>query len=133
MAEISAGLLWEIFTHARSWLANLNRAGEQRKRQSIQALRGIITASRQTAVYLRQLEETGLRDHPTEQNLSVRWTELGFQLEDLGITRLAKRCQITGKHWSDPSHYDREFLEKADVSLDRMERLATEILHQIKR
>jgi hypothetical protein len=105
MAEISAGLLWEIFTHARSWLANLNRAGEQRKRQSIQALRGIITASRQTAVYLRQL----------------------------GITRLAKRCQITGKHWSDPSHYDREFLEKADVSLERMERLATEILHQIKR
>ena len=133
MAEISAGLLWEIFTHVRSWLANLSRAGEQRKRQSIDALRGIITASRQTAVYLRQLDETGRRDHSIEQNLSVRWTELGFRLEDLGITRLAKRCQITGKHWSDPDHYDRDFLEKADVSLDRMERLATEILHQISR
>jgi hypothetical protein len=133
MAEISAGLLWEIFTHVRSWLANLNRAGEQRKRQSIDALRGIITASRQTAVYLRQLDETGRRDHNTEQSLAVRWTELGFRLEDLGISKLAKRCQITGKHWSDPDHYDRDFLEKADVSLDRMERLATEILHQINR
>ena len=133
MAEISAGLLWEIFTHVRSWLANLSRAGEQRKHQSIEALRGIITASRRTAVYLRQLDETGCRDHDREQDLAVRWTELGFLLEDLGIAKLAKRCQITGKHWSDPDHYDRDFLEKADISLDRMERLATEILHQISR
>lgn len=133
MAELSAGLLWQIFIHVRAWLANLSRAGEQRKRQSIDALRGIITAARQTAVYLRKLDETGHRDHAAEENLSVRWTELGFRLEDLGITKLAKRCQITGKHWSDPSHYDREFLEKADVSLERMERLATEILHQINR
>jgi hypothetical protein len=133
MAEINAGLLWQIFIHVRSWLANLSRAGEQRQRQSVDALRGIITAARQTAVYLRQLEETGRRDHATEQQLSVRWTELGFLLEDLGIGKLAKRCQITGKHWSDPNHYDRDFLEKADVSLDRMERLATEILHRIRR
>jgi len=133
MAEVSAGLLWQIFIHARAWLANLSRAGEQRKRQSVNALRGIITASRETAVYLRQLEETGRRDHTTELNLSLRWTELGFLLEDLGMSKLAKRCQITGKHWSDPNHYDREFLEKADISLDRMERLATEILHQINR
>ncbi len=133
MADISAGLLWELFKHARSWLANLSRASARRKLQSKEALRGIIIASRQTAVYLRQLEETGRRDHDAEQQLSVRWTGLGFQLEDLGITRLAKRCQITGKHWSDPKHYDREFLDKADISLDRMERLATEILHQINR
>lgn len=133
MAEIGAGLLWELFKHARSWLANLSRASERRKRQSIEALRGIITASRQTAVYLRQLEETGRRDHRTEERLSVRWTELGFQLEDLGITKLAKRCQVTGKHWSNPGHYDPDFLEKADVSLDRMERLATGILHEISR
>jgi hypothetical protein len=133
VAEISTGLLWELFKHARSWLANLSRAGERRKRQSMEALRGIIIAARQTAVYLRRLEESGRRDHETEQGLSVRWTQLGFQLEDLGINRLAKRCQIAGKHWSDPGHYDRDFLEKADISLDRMERLATEILHQIKR
>jgi len=133
MAELSAGLLWQIFIHVRAWLANLSRAGEQRKRQSVEALRGIITAARQTAVYLRRLDETGRRDHAAEESLSVRWTELGFRLEDLGITKLAKRCQITGKHWSDPNHYDREFLEKADVSLERMERLATEILHQINR
>jgi hypothetical protein len=133
VAEISAGLLWELIKHARSWLANLSRAGERRKRQSMAALRGIIIASRQTAVYLRQLEESGRRDHEAERRLSTRWTELGFELEDLGITKLAKRCQIAGKHWSDPNHYDRDFLERADISLDRMERLATEILHQIDR
>mgnify|MGYP000043008109 FL=1 len=133
MAEISAGLLWDLFKHARSWLVNLNRAGERRKRESKEALRGIILASRQTAVYLRQLEDSGRRDHEAERRLSTRWTELGFELEDLGIGKLAKRCQIAGKHWSDPDHYDRDFLEKADISLDRMERLATEILHQINR
>ena len=47
MAEIGAGLLWELLKHARSWLANLNRASEERQRQSVEALRGIITASPQ--------------------------------------------------------------------------------------
>lgn len=133
MENISAGLLWEIFKHARSWLANLRRAGEDRKRQSVQALRRIVTAARETAVYMRQLEETGRRNHATETRLSVVWTELGFELEDLGIENLAGRCQIRGKQWSNPDEYDREFLRKADVSLDRMEQSALEILREIKR
>ncbi len=133
MERVSAGLLWEIFKHARSWLANLRRAGKNRKRQSVNALRRIVTAARQTAVYMRQLEETGTRDHGIERQLSTQWTELGFELEDLGIRKLAKKCQITGKHWSNPHHYERDFLIKADISLDRMERLALEILHDINR
>ena len=96
MAEISAGLLWDLFKHARSWLVNLNRAGERRKRESKEALRGIILASRQTAVYLRQLEDSGRRDHEAERRLSTRWTELGFELEDLGIGKLAKRFTEDG-------------------------------------
>lgn len=131
METVSASLLWEIFKHARQWLRNLRRASQKRKRQSVQALRRIITASRETAVYVRQLKETGDRDHHTERQLSLKWTELAFELEDLGIKELANKCQIKGKHWSNPNHYDREFLKKADVSLDRMEQLAQEILDEI--
>jgi len=111
----------------------LRRAKGERKRQSIYALRNVILSSRETAVYIRQLNETGRRDHSVERRLSVLWTDLGFALSDLGLNKLAKRCNIKGKHWSDPTHYDQEFLDKADVKLDRMERLASELLFEIDR
>ena len=133
MEPITSGLLWEILKHASSWLANLGRASKGRKEQSIRALRDVITASRETAVYIRQLKEAGNRSHDTETHLSVLWTELGFALQDIGINKLAKRCQIKGKHWAKPDHYNQDFLEKADISLDRMEKLANEILVQIHR
>jgi CxxC motif-containing protein (DUF1111 family) len=133
MDAITSGQLWEILKHAGSWLANLGRASRERKEQSVRAVRNVITASRETAVYVRQLKETGKRDHATEAHLSVLWTELSFSLEDIGISKLAKRCHINGKHWADPGHYDQEFLQKADVSLERMEALANQILAQIRR
>jgi hypothetical protein len=133
MADVNARLLWDIFRHVRSWLANLSRAGQKRRGESVAALRGVIKASRMTAVYLRQLGDTGRQNHTREAELAVLWTDLGFALEDLGIGKLAKRCRISGKHWSQPNHYDRDFLEKADISLDRMETLANEILHQVGR
>jgi len=133
MTNISASLLWDIFKHARSWLANLNRASKDRKQQSINALRNIISASRETAVYIRQMNDSGLRDHAIEKRLSLLWTELSFSLDDLGIYALAKRCNIKGKQWANPDHYDADFINKADVSLDRMERLAQEILLELNR
>lgn len=132
MANISSALLWEIFKHAGSWLTNLNRANDVRKQQSIRALRNIILAARETAVYVRQLDDTSARDHANEKHLSALWTDLSFSLEDLGLNKLAKRCNIKGKQWANPDHYDADFIKKADVSLDRMERLAQEILLKIK-
>lgn len=131
MNGVTTGLLWDIFKHVRSWLANLDRANKSRKQQSITALRGVVVAARETAVYLRQIKESGKHHHHTEAHLSVLWTELGFALEDLGIHKLAKRCQIKGKHWSNPKQYDDEFIAKADVSLERMERMALEILQEV--
>jgi len=133
MPGVSPSLLWDIFKHVRAWLANLNRAGEARKTQSVKALREVITAARETAVYMRQVQDLGTRDHGAERRLTVLWTELGFALRDLGLNKLAKRCQITGKDWAKPGHYDKDFLDKADVSLERMEHLALQILHQIDR
>lgn len=128
MDILGSELIWEILKHTKSWLSNLGRASKLRKEQSTKALRGVIKASRETAVYIRQLQETGIQNHDIETRLALSWTELGFELQDIGITKLAKRCQIKGKHWANPSQYDADFLQKADVSLDRMETMANEIL-----
>ncbi len=124
--------LWELIKHTCSWITNLSRAREQRKRESVLALRKVISAARQTSVYMRQLRDTGKVSHKTEGRLTTLWTELGFALEDLGLGKLAKRCQITGKHWADPAKLDPEYLEKADIGLERIEQLAGEMLKDLK-
>lgn len=133
MEALTTKILGDLFNHGYKWLSNLRRARTERKQESIFALRQVITASRETAVYIRQLNDNGNRNHDTERHLSLLWTELGFTLEDLGIPKLSKRCQIKGKHWSDPEHYEQSFLDKADVSLDKMERIAREVLAEINR
>jgi hypothetical protein len=133
MDIITSEILWEILKHAKSWLANLVRASDKRKEQSVRAVRDVIIASRETAVYMRSIKETGNRNHETEARLSTLWTELGFALQDIGILKLAKRCEIRGKLWANPTQYDQDFLEKADVSLESMEKLANQILVQINR
>lgn len=111
----------------------MKRASQARKTESREAVRQIITAARETAVYVRRSNEAGEHNPDTEARLSRLWTELGFTLEDLKIDKLAKRCMIKGKYWSNPDHYDQDFMDKADISLERMERLAREILADIGR
>lgn len=132
MEILSTKLLWEILKHAKAWLTNLDRASQARKAQSVKAVRKVIIASRETAVYIRSMKTAGQPNHEIEARLSVLWTELGFELQDIGIHKLAKRCQIRGKHWADPNHYDADFLQKADIGLESMEKLAHEILAHIK-
>lgn len=133
MGSLTSSLLWELFKHLRQWLVNLNRASTQRKRESIAALRAVTLAARATRVYLRRIADTGHTDHAEEARLSQMWTELGFQLKDLRLGALAKRCEVTGRYWSDPAQFDREFLDKADVGLERMEQLARQLVAEIER
>ena len=132
MAVISDISLWALFKHLGSWLGNLSRARQQRKRESIEALRAVVVAARHTQVYLRQLDDTGQQNHATEANLAGLWTELGFRLNDLGLTRLAKRCDIRGRYWADPRDLDADFLQRADIGLERMEQLARQLLADIE-
>jgi hypothetical protein len=60
------------------------------------------------------------------------WTELGFRLRDLELTRLAKRCDINGRYWADPEQFDADFLRRADIGLARMEQLARQLLAGIE-
>ena len=84
--------LWELFKNGVTWLSNLKRASKVRKEESRQAVRSIITAARETSVYMREMSDTEKRNHGKEARLSTHWTTLGFQLQDLGIDKLAKRC-----------------------------------------
>ena len=132
MAVITDISLWELFKHLRQWLANLRRAGESRRRESVTALRAVIVAARHTQTYLRRLSASGKPDHAQEARLSEMWTELGFRLKDLGLNRLAKRCDIKGRYWADPAQFEPDFLAKADVGLERMEQLARQMVAEIE-
>jgi hypothetical protein len=132
MAVISDISLWALFRHLGSWLGNLSRARQQRKGESIEALRAVVVAARHTQAYLRQLEDTGQQNHATEADLAGLWTELGFRLNDLGLTQLAKRCDIRGRYWADPTILDADFLQRADIGLERMEQLARQLLAEIE-
>jgi len=133
MPVITAGTLWEIFRHSYQWLANLRRAKTARKKESVQALREVILASRRTTVYIGQLRDTGQRDHEKEAVLSELWTRLAFTLEDLGLEKLAEKCKIKGKQWADPAYSDAAFLARADNKLETIENLAEGILADMRR
>jgi hypothetical protein len=132
MATLTDISLWQLFRHLGRWLNNLQRAGSERQLQSIASLRAVVIAARHTQTYVRQLRDTARQDHREEAKLSVMWTELGFRLNDLKLTKLAKRCDIKGRYWADPARYDSNFLEKADVGLERMEQLARQMISKIE-
>ena len=131
--EVSPSTWLALFTHLKKWATNLRRANIERKAESTDALQDVIRAVRKTAVYLRQIKRRGESTEEKEEELSLMWTNLGFKLEELKLGGLARKCQISGKHWSDPEHYSPEFLEKADVSLESIEKLALTLLEEIKR
>ena len=133
MALLTASQLWELVRHLGRWLVNLRRAGESRRRESIAALRSVTVAARATRTYLRRLRDSGQPDHEHEAGLSRQWTELGFLLRDLGLGALAKRCDISGRYWADPAQFDRDFLDKADIGLERMEQLARQMVADLER
>ena len=132
MAILTDISLWALFRHLGRWLTNLKRASNERQLQSIASLRAVVIAARHTQTYVRQLRDTARQDHREEAKLSTMWTELSFRLKDLKLTKLAKRCDIKGRYWADPSRFDDDFLEKADVGLERMEQLARQLIKKIE-
>jgi hypothetical protein len=132
MVLVSETSLWQLFKHLSQWLGNLSRAKQQRQRESIEALRAVVVAARHTQAYLRQLDDTGQQDHATEAKLASLWTELGFRLGDLGLSKLAKRCDIRGRYWANPDTLDKDFLKRADIGLERMEQMALQLLAEIE-
>lgn len=124
-------VLWEFTKHLFSWVRNLKNANRERKIQSIKALRKVILAIRNTSNYLAQVTDFAYKDFSKEYELSLLWTELGFELKDLGITELASKCYMKGKYWSDVRKYEIEYQDKTDLKLNTIEELAEKILTEI--
>lgn len=127
IVTLTPALLWEIIKHTVKWLINLKRAGNTRKKESSAAVKQVIMASRETAVYMRQITKSG-NNYETEKQLSLLWTDLGFKLKDIGLIKLAELCDLKGVYWSDPDKFDKKFLEKTDLSLEKIEETAKDIL-----
>lgn len=123
----------DLLTHVKQWVSNLLRARTKRKAESKKALRSVLLAVRETEIYVRKLKEGGKKSIKAEEKLSMRWTNLSFLLEDLKLEKLAKRCEIKGRYWANPSRYDSDFLNKAGTRLPEVERVAVLALAEIDR
>lgn len=131
LAELSAKELLSIINHVKQWVGNLRRAKQQRKEESKKALRAVISAVRETTVYLRSLKEGGKKSIAKEERLSLKWTQLAFALEDLGLNKLAARCTIKGRYWANPAEFDPDLLERAGMRLSDIETLAQKSLQEL--
>ena len=118
-------------THVATWLRNLSRAKTDRQQESLQAVNKVILVLRMTQAYSRGLQ-AGEKNHTTEGKIAVQWTELGQELERLGLEALAKKCDIAGRYWADPSQLDAEFLRQAKTDLASVEKLARDLRVKIK-
>jgi hypothetical protein len=113
------------------WLHSLAKASTERKRDCLTAIDGVIAAVRRTRAYCRGRDQ-GHSDFDTEGQLAEMWTRLGFDLNDLGVTKLAKRCDVKGRFWADPKQFSEQWWTQADISLDAVERLARKLHVEIK-
>ena len=131
MIEVSSRALWELTKHIATWVANLSRAHELRQKQSINALRKVILASRETTFYLSQYRKTQQPNPYTEKQLSLLWTELGFELSDLNLDKLAERCQQIGRSWANPKELDFVLLSRVQAGLYKLEKTAEHLLKRL--
>ncbi len=120
-----------IGTHLATWLRNLARAKQDRQQESLRAVNGVVAALRMTQAYTRGLQ-AGERNHSTEGEMAAKWTELAYELERLGLDALAKKCDVSGRYWADPSQFDQAFLAQAGTDLAVLEKQARELQARIK-
>ncbi|MDH3547428.1 MAG: hypothetical protein OEN22_10025 [Gammaproteobacteria bacterium] len=130
-SPVTESAIKALLANLGRYLANLARAGLQRKEESRKALQGVIRATRQTQVYLRALQVKGKRNFTKEERISDTWTKLSFELGKLGVKALAKRCDIAGGYWSDPDKFSDEFLKKAKARLQDLEMEARTLLAKL--
>ena len=128
---VTESVLRSLLANLGRYLANLARAGPKRREESRAALQGVIRATRQTRVYVRELAARGLRNFEKEERLSDSWTTLSFELRKLGVPALAKRCDIAGSYWADPGRFTDDFLKQARARLEDLELEAKALLKKL--
>ena len=118
---------WEVAKHLKTWVTNLRRAKEDRKKESVEALRQVIIASRGMRIYINEWNE-GVRDYSREKQLSEEWTTLGFLVRDLGLKDLSAKCDALAVKLTMIDKVSKETIDKTREALISIEERATEIL-----
>lgn len=120
-----------LTTHIIKWVTNLGRAGDSRKLESRVCLERVILAVRKTAIYCRSLDSGQDINYQTEAEISMEWTSLAIELDRLKLQKLAKKCRVKGWYWENQGRFDEEFLSKAQISFETVERIAAQLLSEI--
>jgi len=130
----SASSLLSLGKFMFQWLQSLSRATEARKAECVNALDRVIAATRETRRYCTE-RDRGRVDSFREGQLASMWTDLSFELERVGVKKLAKRCDVKGRYWGargSPEHFSEEWLNQADITLDSVDRLARRIKAEVR-
>lgn len=122
---------WEVAKHLKTWVTNLRRAKEDRKKESVEALRQVIIASRGMRIYINEWNE-GVRDYSREKQLSEEWTTLGFLVRDLGLKDLSAKCDALAVKLTMIDQVSKETIEKTREALVSIEERAQDILVPIE-
>lgn len=130
----SASSLLSLGKFLVQWLESLSRASAERKAGCIDALDRVIAATRETQRYCTE-RDRGRVDPQKEGQLASMWTDLSFELERVGVKKLAKRCDVKGRYWGargSPEKFSKEWLNQADITLESVARLARRIKAEVK-
>ncbi|MEH6625931.1 MAG: hypothetical protein V7739_05765 [Motiliproteus sp.] len=122
-----------LTTHIIKWISNLGRAGNSRKEESRICLEKVILAVRKTSIYCRSLDQGQATNYDKEAEIALDWTRLALELDRLKLDKLAKKCRVNGWYWEDQGRFDEDFLRKAQVGFDHIEKLATLLLQKINK
>ena len=133
MPTVGIAELLPLITHVKKWVTNLLRAKAERKKQSKRALRNVIRTVRKTSIYLRSLREGEKKSIKTEGELSDTWTELSFSLKDIGLKKLADRCDIKGEYWAEFASINEADVKLVKGRLKDIENLARASLKELEK
>jgi len=120
-----------LTTHILKWIANLRRAGDERKNESRACLVKVVLAVRKTSIYCHALDEGQQENYAKEEEISLEWTKLALELDGLKLHKLAKKCRVKGWYWENQGRFDQVFLEKSQITFTQVESLANQLIHEI--
>ena len=131
LEAIAAITAKEVVSHIVKWLVNLKRAGGERQQQSQHAVNRVASLVKKTLAYSRGLK-LGKQDFVAEADLSGNWSDLSFELADLKLHALAKKCDVMSRYWSNPEQFPPGFLAEADISFETFSSVVRDLTIQIK-
>lgn len=106
------------------WLASLEAANEERRREAAQTVGQVVVATRETIKYLATLAETHTVDPRIEARLAREWSRLSHLLRNIGNAGLSKRCLVKGGLWPDAAALPADYIDQTSAALAAVEALA---------